>query len=110
MKTNKQHIVHGLGGDAGSSAATPDTVARGLCSPPTQPPSTSTTSSGLQAPSASRIANWIMDSNALDLVSRELALVQQNLVQLNIIMEQIEMLPAGSEHGDVSYTTFLIQG
>jgi hypothetical protein len=43
-----------------------------------------------------------MDSGALDLVSRELALVQQNLVQLNMILEQIEQLPVGSEHSEVS--------
>ncbi|KAF4520674.1 hypothetical protein B566_EDAN006350 [Ephemera danica] len=89
------------GSQPGSTAATPDTLARGAL-PSTQPPSTSTTSSALQAPSASRIANWIMDSSALDLVSRELALIQQNMVQLNLIMEQIEMLPAGSEHGDIT--------
>jgi oxysterol-binding protein-related protein 3/6/7 len=67
----------------------------------TQPPSTSTTSSALQQQSHSRIANWIIDSSALDAISKELALVQQNLVQLNLILEQIEQLPTGSEHGDV---------
>lgn len=83
-----------------STTATPDTHG-GCCSPAQQPPSTSTTSSALQQPH-SRIANWIMDSGALDLVSRELALVQQNLVQLNMILEQIEQLPVGSEHSEVS--------
>jgi len=66
----------------------------------TQPPSTSTTSSALQQ-SHSRIANWIIDSSALDSISKELSLVQQNLVQLNLILEQIEQLPTGAEHAEV---------
>ncbi|XP_065347011.1 oxysterol-binding protein-related protein 6-like isoform X1 [Cloeon dipterum] len=67
----------------------------------TQPPSTSTTSSALQQ-SHSRIANWIMDSPALDTIPKELSLVQQNLVQLSLILEQVEQLPTGSEHPETA--------
>ncbi|XP_059484920.1 oxysterol-binding protein-related protein 6-like isoform X2 [Neocloeon triangulifer] len=62
--------------------------------PPQPPPASATTSQQ----SHSRVATWIMDSTGIDSISKELTLVQQNLVQLNLILEQIEQLPTSYDH------------